>query len=187
MGSWYGARASSWWREPMTRERRRRMARTSFEAIASPGDRLRAALYDFFIFSAMGSVLLTAFVGVSGRDPLEDGGALLITAVGLVLLKCYLRGAGDDADGADYWETLVGLRVTSLDGTAPGWWRSLRRWALFIPLGLIHDASLADPAIACASIAADSAHRGIHDYFAGTIVIRIGASPRDPLKPRKRR
>ena len=135
-------------------------------------------------------MLLTAFVWISGRDPIEEGGGLLAAAIGgLVLLSAVYEVPSTALTGQTFGKRIAGVRVSTLDGSTPGWWRSARRWLLFLPFGLMHEASLAAPVITGASVVNDPAHRGIHDHFAGTVVIRVVDAPmsKDPLKPRKSR
>ena len=160
------------------------------QALASPRDRLRASAYDFLILTGIGSVLFTAFVWITGRDPIEEGGGLLAAAFGgLVLLSAVYEVPSTALTGQTIGKRIAGVRVSTLDGSTPGWRRSARRWVLFLPFGLMHEVSLAAPVITGGSVINDPAYRGIHDHFAGTVVMQVVDAPtsKDPLKPRKRR
>ncbi len=61
--------------------------------------------------------------------------------------------------GGGVGHLLLGMRVVKLDGTWAGWWRPLLRTALLC---------LLVPAVIW-----DADQRGLHDVFAGTVLIRV--------------
>ncbi|QWT23428.1 RDD family protein [Subtercola sp. PAMC28395] len=60
--------------------------------------------------------------------------------------------------GSGFGHLLLGLRVVKVDGTFAGWWRPIIRTGLLI---------LTIPALIW-----DSDQRGLHDVFAGTVLVR---------------
>ena len=60
--------------------------------------------------------------------------------------------------GSGFGHLILGLRVVKVDGTHAGWWRPIIRTALLV---------LTIPALIW-----DSDQRGLHDVFAGTVLVR---------------
>ncbi|RFA12776.1 RDD family protein [Subtercola boreus] len=60
--------------------------------------------------------------------------------------------------GGGFGHLILGLRVVKVDGTYAGWWRPIIRTALLV---------LTIPALIW-----DSDQRGLHDVFAGTVLVR---------------
>lgn len=75
-----------------------------------------------------------------------DGLAISLLFVGITACSITLLGA-------TFGHLLFGMRVTRLNGGAPGWWRPLARQALL--------------AIVLPAIVWDTDHRGGHDIIAG--------------------
>lgn len=80
----------------------------------------------------------------------SDFASLLIFAISQVVLVTLLGGG--------VGHLLMGLRVVRLDGTWVGWWRPTLRTVLLC---------LLVPAVIW-----DRDQRGLHDVFAGTVLIR---------------
>jgi len=104
-----------------------------------------------------------------------EGGAMLysLLAMGLVILLLYgfLFMA---TTGATPGLRVVGLRVISIYGETPAWWRVLLRCAGFLLSGLLLG-------LGFIWIAFDREKRGLHDWMAGTYVIsRRGETARAP-------
>jgi uncharacterized RDD family membrane protein YckC len=60
--------------------------------------------------------------------------------------------------GSGFGHLILGLRVVKVDGTYAGWWRPIIRTAFLV---------LTIPALIW-----DSDQRGLHDVFAGTVLVR---------------
>jgi uncharacterized RDD family membrane protein YckC len=97
------------------------------EPVASSIERLRASGYDFVFLTLIGAVLMTAFAWISGRDPLDDGGALALCVAGLVLVSALYEVPSTAITGQTIGKHMVGIRVIALDGSRPGWGRAVRR------------------------------------------------------------
>ena len=176
----------------MSSRARRRPARrgtTSEQSVATLRQRFAAAAYDWLVLTVLGSIVMTAVAWISGHDLFEDRGALVVALVALYVLDAVYEVPATALTGQTIGKRLVGVRVTALDGTNPGWTRALRRWLLFLPFGLFQETAVAGSFVVGASIARDDLHRGIHDRFAGTVVVAVPQDPgiSDPLKARKRR
>lgn len=68
----------------------------------------------------------------------------------------------------------VGTRVVvEEDGALPGWRRAMLRWALPGVAGRLPYIGLGVSLAIMASLVLDPRRRGLHDRFAGTIVVRV--------------
>ena len=80
----------------------------------------------------------------------NDWASLVIFVIEQVVLLTFLGGG--------LGHLLLGLRLTRLDGTWAGWWRPAVRTLLLV--------------IVIPAVIWDSDQRGLHDVFAGTMLVR---------------
>jgi uncharacterized RDD family membrane protein YckC len=92
-----------------------------------------------------------------------EGGPYLVACVVFTLLYFALMEA---LVGATLGKLMTGVRVVTPDGTKPGMWRALVRWALFAVDGPL---TLFICGIVTSSVSAG--HRRLGDMAAGTYVI----------------
>lgn len=158
------------------------------QELASPIERLRAVGYDLVVLTLTGSIFMTGYSWISGRDPIDDSGALSWCILGLLLLSALCDVPSTALVGQTVGKHIVGIRVVAINGSRPGWVRSLLRWACSIPFGVLPEGSLVAGAVVGISVLADPLSRGLHDRVAGTIVVRVTrTTPAARLRPRKRR
>ncbi len=102
-------------------------------------------------FAAIGIDFAFAFIVYAAFFFGNSYASLVIFAITQVVLITLLGGG--------IGHLIMGMRVTKLDGSWVGWWRPLLRTALLC---------LLIPAVIW-----DRDQRGLHDVFAGTVLIRI--------------
>jgi uncharacterized RDD family membrane protein YckC len=103
----------------------------------------------------------------------EDRGALLVALLAVYVLDAVYEVPATALAGQTMRRRIASVRVKALDGSNPGWARSIRRWLLFLPIGLFWETAVAGSLGIGASIATDEFHRGLHDRFAGTVVVSM--------------
>jgi uncharacterized RDD family membrane protein YckC len=103
--------------------------------VAPLKQRAQAAAYDWFVLTALATVVMTGVAWISGRDLFEDGGALAAATLALLVLDALYEVPATAITGQTIGKRMAGIRVAALDGSTPGWSRALGdspsscRWA----------------------------------------------------------
>ncbi|MGH9277904.1 MAG: RDD family protein [Acidimicrobiales bacterium] len=155
--------------------------------MASVKERAQAAFYDSIVLTVLGTLVLTTISWLSGWALFDRPGVPIVAVAAMVAVAALYEIPATALTGQTLGKSLVGIRVVGLDGSVPGWRRAVRRWVLFVPVGFMQETAMFGFLLAGSSVAADPEHRGVHDRFAGTMVIRVvDTASTDPLRPRKR-
>ena len=146
--------------------------------LASPWKRLGARLIDFVIILAP-TLAISYAVFDFGRDD-RGLGVFFVSAVIFAAIDFLYEATLVAKRGQTVGKMATGIRIIRADsGGLPGWNRSIRRWAIpgltrFIPNDLAASAALV---LCYLSLTWGRNHQGWHDMVAGTLVVRIPASP----------
>lgn len=139
--------------------------------IASVGLRIGGAIIDFILFYVLFFVfaagLIGASIGLSGRDPSDGTGMLLVVVIALGLFFCYFIVC-EAVWGGTPAKLMLGMRVVRSDDGAPIGWgqafvRNLLRLVDNFPLFLI----------GILTIAMSQKTQRVGDMAASTVVVKI--------------
>jgi uncharacterized RDD family membrane protein YckC len=141
------------------------------QPLASGGQRIAGALIDGLLTSMVVVIpLLFGFVEI------EDMERQLPTplVLGLFLFGAIYTIVPTALWGQTLGKIAIGTRVVAEeDGSLPGWRRAALRWALPGVAGRLPFVGLWVSLAVMASLVVDPRRRGLHDRFAGTIVVRV--------------
>jgi len=139
--------------------------------LASIGQRIGGALIDGLLTSMV--VIVPLLLGVVEFERLE-GPLPAPLVLGLFFFGAIYTIVPTALWGQTLGKIAVGTRVvTEQDGSLPGWTRAALRWALPGIVGRLPYVGLVVSLAVMASLLFDPRRRGLHDRFAGTIVVKV--------------
>ncbi|MFQ5651041.1 MAG: RDD family protein [bacterium] len=141
--------------------------------VAGLGDRILAALFDYFILAGyiIGVSLLISSFG--GFDNASSEGTLAVTTIILLPYLLYDLLCEVLMNGQSFGKKLLKIKVARLDGSQPGIGEYLLRWLLrFI------DITMMSGAVAIVTILVNGKGQRLGDLAAGTTVIKLESAVR---------
>ena len=141
------------------------------DELASVGQRVVGALVDGLLTSMV--VVIPLLLGLVEIESFQRSLPVPIV-LGLFLFGAIYTIVPTAVWGQTLGKIAVGTRVvTEEDGSLPGWRRAALRWALPGVAGRLPFVGLWVSLAIMASLVIDPRRRGLHDRFAGTIVVRV--------------
>lgn len=141
------------------------------QELASVGQRVVGALVDGLLTSMV--VVVPLLLGLVDFDDME-GPLPASVVLGLFAFGAIYTIVPTALWGQTLGKIAVGTRVVvEEDGSLPGWRRSALRWALPGVAGRLPYIGLGVSLAIMGSLVLDRRRRGLHDRFAGTIVVRV--------------